>query len=208
MSRSMQTTAELYQQNNDQQEQKNRTESLKDKIPQIAAVRASFMVAYNIAKHSNWLCDCEFVKICMLEVVGQVCREYRKKVEEISLSRMTISHFIEAIDEDLKSQLKRRVPSCQLFTLALDESTDIDDTAGGISLNFEITEELLSMESLKGTSTENIFKCVENALHKMELPWHKMTSITTDGSPSWTGKKVGLLKRMSDHAAEVVPTRN
>ncbi|KII70629.1 General transcription factor II-I repeat domain-containing protein 2A [Thelohanellus kitauei] len=60
------------------------------------------------------------------------------------------------------------------------------------------------MESMKGTSTgEDIFKCVENAFHKIELSWQKMTSITTDGSPYLTGKKVGLLKRICDQAAEV-----
>ncbi|KII73165.1 General transcription factor II-I repeat domain-containing protein 2A [Thelohanellus kitauei] len=37
----------------------------------------------------------------------------------------------------------------------------------------------------------------------MELQRQKIKSITTDGSPSLTGKKVGLLKRMSDHAAKV-----
>ncbi|KII70065.1 hypothetical protein RF11_08544 [Thelohanellus kitauei] len=56
----------------------------KDKIPQIEATRACFMVAYNIAKHSNSLCDGEFVKIFVLDVVGQVCPEHRKKFEEIS----------------------------------------------------------------------------------------------------------------------------
>jgi len=59
----------------------------------------------------------------------------------------------------------------------LDESTDVDDTGQllifvwGISENFEITEELLSMESMKDITTGgDIFECVENALHKMELP--------------------------------------
>ena len=63
-----------------------------------------------------------------------------------------MARSIKAIDEDQTSQLKELIPSFQLFSLALDESTDIDDTARllifvrGISENFEITEELLSME--------------------------------------------------------------
>ena len=78
-------------------------------------------------------------------------------------------------------------------SLALDESTDINDTAQllifvrGISENFEITEELLSMESMKDTNIrEDIFECVENALHTMQLPWQKMVTVTMDGSPSLT----------------------
>ena len=92
--------------------------------------------------------------------------------------------------------------------------TDIDDTAQllifvrGISENLEITEELLSLELMKDTTTgEDIFECVENGFRTMELPWQKMVSVTTDGCPSLTGKNVGLLKRLSDRVAEVDCTR-
>jgi len=87
----------------------------------------------------------------MLDVVDQVCPKQRKKFEEVSLSRRTVARRIEEIGEDLKSQLKTRVSSFDLFSLALDESTDIDDTAQllifirGISKKIEIREELLSM---------------------------------------------------------------
>ncbi|XP_025090933.1 general transcription factor II-I repeat domain-containing protein 2-like [Pomacea canaliculata] len=145
-----------------------------------------FVVAYNIAKHSKSFSDGEFVNKCILHVADQVCPQQRKKFEEVSLSRRTGVSHIEAIGEDLTSQLKRRLPSFQLFSLALDESTDIDDTAQllifvrGISENFEITEELLSMESMKDTTTgEDIFRCVENAMHTMQLPWQKMVSSTS-----------------------------
>ena len=187
---------------------------LKTKVAQKAATHASFVVAHNIAKHSKSFSDGEFVKKCMLDVADQVCPEQKKKFEEVSLSRRTVVRRIEAIGEDLTSQLKGRVPSFQLFSLALDESTDIDDTAQllifvrGISENFEITEELLSMESMKDTTTgEDIFDCVENAMHTMQLPWQKMASVTTDGCPSLTGKNVGLLKRLGDRVAEVDCTR-
>ena len=96
----------------------------------------------------------------------------------------------------------------------MDEGTDVDDTAQllifvrGISENFEITEELLSMESMKDTTTGgDVFECVENAFRTMELPWQKMVSVTTDGCPSLTGKNVGLLRRLSDRVAEVDCTR-
>lgn len=99
------------------------------KVAQKAAIHASFEIAYNIAKHSNSLCDGEFVKKCMFNVADRVCPEQRKKFEEVSLSRRTVARRIEAIGEDLTSQLKGRVPSFQLFSLALNERTDIDDTA-------------------------------------------------------------------------------
>ena len=58
-----------------------------------------------------------------------------------------------------------------LETTALDESTDCQDSAQlliyirGIDDNFEITEELFSMESLKGTTTEkDLNKNVMNSI--------------------------------------------
>uniref|UniRef100_H2YX15 DUF4371 domain-containing protein n=1 Tax=Ciona savignyi TaxID=51511 RepID=H2YX15_CIOSA len=140
--------------------------------------------------------------------------QHRQKFKEVSLSRRTVARRVEAISVDMTSQLKVLVSSFQLFSLALDESTDIDDTAQllifvrGISENFKITEELLSMESMKDRTTgEDIFQCVKNALCTMELPWQKMISVTTDGCPSLTGKNVGLLKRLSDRVSEVHCTR-
>ena len=175
--------------------------SVKGKLAQKASTYAGCRVAYNIAKHSKPFSDGEFFKKCMFDVADQVCSAHRQKFEEVSLSRRTVARRIKAIGEDLTSQLKELVPSFQLFSLALDESTDIDDTAQllifvrGITENFEITEKLLSMESMKDTTTgEDIFECVENTFRTMELPWQKMVSVTTDGCPSLTGKNVGLLQ--------------
>ena len=96
----------------------------------------------------------------------------------------------------------------------MDESTDIDDPVQllifvqGISENFEITEEQLSIESMKDKTTgEGIFKRVKNAIRTMELLWQKMVSVAMDVYPSFTGKNAGLLKRLSDHAAKVDCTR-
>ena len=92
----------------------------------------------------------------MLGVADLVCPQYREKFEEVSLSGQTMTRRIVAIAKDLTVELKRSVASFQLFSLTLDESTDTDDTAHllifvrGISENFEITEELLFMQSIKG----------------------------------------------------------
>ena len=187
---------------------------VKGRLAQKASTHASYRLAYNIAIHRKPFSEGEVLKKCMLYVADQVCPEHRQKFEEVSLSGITVDRLIKAIGEDLTSQLKGLVPSFQLFSLALDESTDIDDTAQllifvqGISENFEITEELLSIESMKDTTSgEDIFACVENSFRTMELPWQKMVSVTTDDCPLLTGKNVGLLKRLSDRVAEVDCTR-
>ncbi|KII73076.1 hypothetical protein RF11_12470 [Thelohanellus kitauei] len=65
----------------------------------------------------------------MLDMLDQICQERRKMFEEFGLSRRTEVHRIETIDYDMNSLPKRRVPSFQLFFQALNETTDIDDSA-------------------------------------------------------------------------------
>ncbi|XP_029636906.2 general transcription factor II-I repeat domain-containing protein 2-like [Octopus sinensis] len=95
----------------------------------------------------------------MVDAVSVVCPEVKSKVEAISLSRRTIVRRIDAIAVNIHEQLLTASGRFQWFSIALDESTDIQDTAQlliyirGIDENFEITEELLSMESLKDTTT-------------------------------------------------------
>ena len=60
----------------------------------------------------------------------------------------------------------------------------------GIDENFEITEELLSLEHLKDTTTgQDLFESVENCLDRSGLPLHKLASITTDGCTGINRKK-------------------
>ena len=102
---------------------------VKGKLAQKASTHASCRVAYDIAKHSKPFSDGEFFKKCMFDVADQVCPAHRQKFEEVSLSRKTVARCIKAIGEDQTSPLKELIPSFQLFSLALDESTNIDDTA-------------------------------------------------------------------------------
>ncbi|XP_058846468.1 general transcription factor II-I repeat domain-containing protein 2A-like [Acipenser ruthenus] len=146
----------------------------------------------------------------MVDVAGMLCPEYKNTFENISLSRRTVARRIEVIDEDLASQLNRKAQCFTLFSLALDDSTDIKDTAQllifvrGINNKFEITEEFLSMESMKGTTKGlDLYERVSGCLERLKLPWSKLANVTTDGSPNLTGKKVGLLKRIEDKVKDV-----
>ena len=102
--------------------------------------------------------------------------------------------------------------SFQWLSIALDESTDIQATAQlliylrGIDKNFETTEELLSMESLKDTVTgKDLYSSVINSLIRSGLSLDKLARITTDGAPSLAGKHSGLVKLMNDKIKEDFP---
>uniref|UniRef100_H3BBU7 DUF4371 domain-containing protein n=1 Tax=Latimeria chalumnae TaxID=7897 RepID=H3BBU7_LATCH len=92
-----------------------------------------------------------------------------------------------------------------LYPVVCDDSTDIKDTAQllifvrGINDKFEITEEFLSMESMKGTTKGlDLYERVSGCIERLKFPWSKLANMTTDGSPNLTGKHVGLSKRIED----------
>ena len=137
------------------------------------------MLAYKLAKHNKPFSDAEFIKECMLHAVDITCPEVRTKIEAISLSRKTIVRHIGGIAQNLSEQLFEAGKSFEWHSLALDESTGIKDTTKlpvfirGFDENFEITEELLSLNHLKDTTTGlGLFESVENCLERSGLPLH------------------------------------
>ena len=50
-------------------------------------------------------------------------------MEQTSLSHFTVSQRINNLSDNIKETLKDRLKLCEAFSLALDESTDINDMA-------------------------------------------------------------------------------
>ena len=84
--------------------------------------------------------------------------------------------------------------------MALDETTDIKDTAQlaifirGVDSKMDVTEELLDLVSMKDATTgidikEAVINCAE--VHQIDLK--NLIGITTDGAPSMVGKITELL---------------
>ncbi|XP_074513994.1 general transcription factor II-I repeat domain-containing protein 2A-like [Sebastes fasciatus] len=177
-----------------------------------AAVKTSYVISHKIARKSKPFSDGEFIKECLLDSAALICPEKKGAFENVPLSRRTVTRRVEDIAGNLELQLKNRAVSFDYFSLPLDESCDVRDTAQllifirGISTDFKITEELAAMQSMKGTTTgSDLFTEVNACLDKLELKWDKLAGVTTDGCPNLTGKNVGLLKRMQDKVKEMNP---
>ncbi|XP_076373036.1 general transcription factor II-I repeat domain-containing protein 2B-like [Tachypleus tridentatus] len=123
-------------------------------------------------------------------------------VEQTSLSRFTVSRGTKDLSEDIKETLKERLNSCEAFSLALDESTDINDTSQlvifirAVTAGFDVFKEFLDMASLSSTTTgQDICEQVLKVVEKFELNPYKLCGVTTDGAPSMTGRTNGFTKK-------------
>ena len=137
----------------------------------------------------------------MVECASVMYPDVKSKFESISLSRRTAVRCIGSINDQLTEQLMIASKDFVCLSLALDESTDEENTAQllifirGINRNFVITEELLGLESMEDTTTgKNLFEHAVHCVEKNNLSWNKIASITTDGAKAFTGKNVGMVK--------------
>ena len=96
--------------------------------------------------------------------------------------------------------MKCQAQKCTFFSLAIDESTDKTAAAQltvfvrNINDNFEVTEELLSLESLHSTAKgADLFEKVKSSVNRFNLDWDKLESVCTDGAPAMVGKRSGCV---------------
>ncbi|CAI6353085.1 unnamed protein product [Macrosiphum euphorbiae] len=107
---------------------------------------------------------------------------------------------ISMISSDIFSNLQNEIANCSALSLALDESTDIQDKpqlaifVRYVTMNMEVKEELLDLIALKETTRGcDIKDALDVVLRKAEVPIAKIVSVSTDGAPSITGCKNGLI---------------
>uniref|UniRef100_A0A8C5BW02 SPIN-DOC-like zinc-finger domain-containing protein n=1 Tax=Gadus morhua TaxID=8049 RepID=A0A8C5BW02_GADMO len=175
-----------------------------------AVTQASYVVAQEITRRSKPFSDGEFLRDCILKVADIVCPEQKAKLCDISLSNDTVTRRIEDLAKNLKEQLGQRMEGLGkgAFSIALDESTDISDTAQllifiqTVTENFEIGEELLSLESIKDrTRGVDICGAVCRSLEAYNVKLPSMVGNTTDGAPAMVGRKAGAVSLLSEKVA-------
>ena len=103
--------------------------------------------------------DGEFIKNCLIVFTEYTCLEKKHLAEQTSFSCFTVLCKTNDISDNIKEILKERLKSCEAFSLALDESADISDTAQlvifirAVTTDFDIVEEFLDMTNLSYTTT-------------------------------------------------------
>ena len=99
------------------------------------------------------------------------------------------------ISANSNSQLKKKVKSFVIFSVALDESTDISDVAQlailirDINETLSVTDEFLGLVPMIDTITANdIFNSLVGVLNRMGIYWSRAVGIATDSAPSMIAK--------------------
>ena len=173
-----------------------------------SCVRASYQVTKYLCEKGKPLTDGEFVKECMLKTVKEICPEKLSLFQNVSLSASTVTRRMEDLSGEVFSTLSEKAHSFQYFSLALDESIDVLDTAQllifirGVDKNFQIVEDLCALRSMKDTTTsENLFLEVHQAVNNLDLSWARLKSVTTDGARNMVGSKAGLVEKICNEVA-------
>ncbi|KAK0154547.1 General transcription factor II-I repeat domain-containing protein 2 [Merluccius polli] len=177
------------------------------------AVKASYTLSEMIARAGKPFTEGEFIKECMLQAASIVCPEKRAQFASISLSPNTVAERVTELSGNIYGQLRDKVKDFRAYSVALDESTDTTDTAQlaiyvrGVDDKFHVTEELLRVIPMCGqTTAQEIFRQLCDALSDAGLSWKRLAGITTDGAPSMTGRKNGLValvqKKLEEEGVE------
>ena len=120
-------------------------------VESILNTRASYEVSKLIAEKMNPFCDGEFIKECMLKVVDVVCLEKKDIFSGISLSTRTVTWQIEELSANVKCGFENILQNLEYYCTAIDESTDMTDTAQlalflrSITPMFDIVEEFVQL---------------------------------------------------------------
>lgn len=173
-----------------------------------AATEASSRVSHLIVKNKKSFRGGETVKEAFVEAADSLFRDFKNKseilfsIKALQLSRTTITRRSEVMAEDLIQQLWKDIADCECFSLQLDESTDVSDTAQMcifirmVFTDMTAKEELLTVLPMREhTRGEDIFQSCKNFIEKTQLPLCRLVSITTDGAPAMVGRLNGFIAK-------------
>ena len=168
----------------------------------------SYEVSELIAKKLKPYDDGAWAKELLVKAAEKLAPKSVHMYQKLSLSRPTVCERIKEMGQDIEDNLRKRAEKFVSFSVCLDETTDIKNTAQmaiffrGVTSDFQIDENLLSLESMHETTRgEDLLQKLLQALGKFNLPLDKLCGVATDGAPAMVGKHKGmvsLLKKEMD----------
>ncbi|XP_053145433.1 zinc finger MYM-type protein 6-like [Hemicordylus capensis] len=175
-------------------------------------MKASYLVALHIAKSKNPYSIGEtLLKPCLVGVCNELLgSSASKKMKDLPLSNDTMTRRINELSSDIEEQVTEKVKLSKVFSLQLDESTDISNKATLLCyvryIDYEIndvSEELLCCCELPSHTTgAEVFKVLNEYMEQAQLDWKNCVAVCTDGTASMLGKHSGVLAKIRSVASE------
>jgi hypothetical protein len=174
-----------------------------------ASVKTSYLLSHLIARNSKPFTEGEFINECLIKAAEVLCPEQIKKFKSVSLSRNTVASRINEIADNLRIQLSSTISTFGAYSIAIDESTDVQDIAQlaifirGCNVKLKVTEELLEIVPMHDTTTgADIFEALMEVINKYKLPLEKLVCLATDGAPAMTGNTKGVVAKIKEKCKE------
>ena len=169
-----------------------------------ASLKISCVLAQAMVPYSFGL----VIKECIQIAIDTLCserKEIQQAVNDISLSRKTVTTRIEDMSSIIFSNLIASLKECDCYSLALDESTDQEDIAQlAVFVRFynkqqsTFVEQLLRLIPLEQHTTgQVIYDKLTSCLREHGLPVERIVSVSTDGAPAMSGTVNGLAGRLA-----------
>lgn len=173
------------------------------------ASEASYRLAHCIAKHGKPFTDGEYIKDAFLSSAEVLFDGLPNKeniilrIKDIPMSARTVQRRIEKMTESVNEQQTAGLKDAMVFSVALDESVDINDIprlaimAKYCDLN--VREELCCLKSMTDTTKgEDIAKAFFEHFEERGVDIGRIFAITTDGAPAMVGKQKGAVKLIEE----------
>jgi hypothetical protein len=150
--------------------------------------------------------DGNVIKKCLDVASDSLFNEFKNKTEicnaikGVQLSRSTVTRIVECMSDDNEQQMRQDLEICEFFSLKLNKSTDVSDVSQLlVFIRMVFNDGNIKAELLKTiplhvkTGGKDIFESFYARLLEMNVPIHKLVSITTDGAPAMSSENVGLI---------------
>ena len=154
-----------------------------------ATTEASFLMFWSIACSKHPYSDCEFVKKNITDVVAVLDpnnKKLQRLIAQMPCSRRTTQRRISQTSANIAVTMQSDLKSSLAFSIAIDESTDIQDNpqlaifVRYVSSDLIIKEELLDLVAIRETTRGvDIKNALDEAFTRFHAPLNKFVSVAT-----------------------------
>ncbi|XP_076807253.1 protein FAM200C-like [Clavelina lepadiformis] len=175
--------------------------------------KASFVLSLLIAKEKEpYTIGDEVILPCIKIMAEHVLdKESAEKMAGLSLSSDKVQRQISLMSDDIKEQVIQQLKEAGLFSIQLDESTEIQCCSQLVAFvryvhSGDIKEDFLFCETLEeSTKSDDVLQKLSEFFEANGLDWGNLCSICTDGASALLGSKSGFVSRVLQKSPNAIP---